>query len=295
MPFQSKIANRSSISYAPSTNIKTTADIVVAAGGLGTRVHTWSRFVPKEFYPINQRPAILYLFDEIAALGATNIYFVYHPYYEPFITWIRHLLVEGGGSKYDAVLSSLGKNLPSPVPLEGMNIQFIPESGPYCDISSLFSCMELLRSSSFYLAFSDMLYLRGHSMAGLLNMQGEAPVIMTTPFDIKKIAHQGLIVARKVGEDHEVVDIVEKPERDVALQLARQWGEENLFMLEGRFRLTKDFLDSISFESCVAGAEPKLSYALRNYARFNAVKLMRSDDVLTDVGVNLGKNHHIIS
>jgi UTP-glucose-1-phosphate uridylyltransferase len=293
MPFQSKLADNPNISYTPSTNIKTTVDVVVAAGGLGTRVHTWSRFIPKEFYPINHRPAILYLFDEIAALGATNIYFVYHPYYEPFIAWVRHLLAEGGRSKYDAVLGGLGKSIPSSASLEGMNIQFIPESGPYCDVSSLFSCMELLRSSSFYLAFSDMLYLQGHSMTGLLNIQGEAPIIMTTPFDIKKIARQGLIVARKVEEDHEVVDIVEKPEREVALQLVRQWGEENLFMLEGRFKLTKDFLDSISFESCVAGAEPKLSYALRNYARSNAVKLMLSDDVLTDVGVSLIQTPHV--
>lgn len=132
-------------------------------------------------------------------------------------------------------------------------------------------------------------------MKGLLDVQAETPIIMTTPFDIKKIVHQGLIVARKAGEDHEVIDIVEKPNRSVALQLVRQWGKENLFMLEGRFRLTKDFLDSISFESCRDGMEPKLSYALRNYARSNTVKLMLSDDVLTDVGVSLNSTQIYIS
>ena len=39
------------------------------AGGLGTRVHGWARFIPKEFYPVDGRPGITHLLEEIAALG----------------------------------------------------------------------------------------------------------------------------------------------------------------------------------------------------------------------------------
>jgi hypothetical protein len=43
--------------------------VVVAAGGLGTRVHPWARFIPKEFYPVVGRPGITLLLEEIAGLG----------------------------------------------------------------------------------------------------------------------------------------------------------------------------------------------------------------------------------
>jgi UTP-glucose-1-phosphate uridylyltransferase len=44
------------------------ARIVVAAGGLGTRASAWSRYLPKEFYPVDGRPGIAWLLDEIAGL-----------------------------------------------------------------------------------------------------------------------------------------------------------------------------------------------------------------------------------
>lgn len=38
--------------------------VVVAAGGLGTRVHGWARIIPKEFYPVGGRPGIVRLLEE---------------------------------------------------------------------------------------------------------------------------------------------------------------------------------------------------------------------------------------
>jgi UTP-glucose-1-phosphate uridylyltransferase len=43
--------------------------LVVAAGDLGTRVHAWTRFIPKEFHPVAGRPGITLLLEEIAGLG----------------------------------------------------------------------------------------------------------------------------------------------------------------------------------------------------------------------------------
>ena len=43
--------------------------VVVAAGGLGTRVHGWAQFIPKEFYPVGGRPGITRLLEEIAGAG----------------------------------------------------------------------------------------------------------------------------------------------------------------------------------------------------------------------------------
>jgi UTP-glucose-1-phosphate uridylyltransferase len=39
--------------------------VVVCAGGLGTRIAGWARYVPKEFYPVEGRPGIVHLLEEI--------------------------------------------------------------------------------------------------------------------------------------------------------------------------------------------------------------------------------------
>jgi molybdopterin-guanine dinucleotide biosynthesis protein A len=66
--------------------------VVVTAGGLGTRVHPWARFIPKEFYPAAGRPGIALLLEEIASLGSARVVIVYHPYYEQFAAWARQVL-----------------------------------------------------------------------------------------------------------------------------------------------------------------------------------------------------------
>src|SRR5262245_19976702 len=76
------------------------AQVVIAAGGLGTRVRDWSTFLPKEFTPVAGTPAIVRLLDEIAAAGPANVVVVYHPYYEPFIRWIRRVLAPGAVARY---------------------------------------------------------------------------------------------------------------------------------------------------------------------------------------------------
>ena len=47
--------------------------VVLAAGGLGTRVHHWARYLPKEFHPVGGRPGITWILEEIAGLGAAHI------------------------------------------------------------------------------------------------------------------------------------------------------------------------------------------------------------------------------
>jgi UTP-glucose-1-phosphate uridylyltransferase len=46
--------------------------VVVAAGGLGTCVAGWSRYLPKEFLPVAGRPGIVHILEEISALGARS-------------------------------------------------------------------------------------------------------------------------------------------------------------------------------------------------------------------------------
>lgn len=74
--------------------------VVVAAGGLGTRVHHWARYLPKEFHPVCGRPGITWILEEIAGLGAAHIVIVYHPYYRAFTEWAGQALSSSGETRY---------------------------------------------------------------------------------------------------------------------------------------------------------------------------------------------------
>ena len=74
--------------------------VVVAAGGLGTRVHGWAQFIPKEFYPVGGRPGITRLLEVIAGAGPARVVIVYHPYYEQFAAWARQVLSPRDHARY---------------------------------------------------------------------------------------------------------------------------------------------------------------------------------------------------
>ena len=49
---------------------------VITAGGLGTRLLPATKAVPKEMFPIVDKPAIQYIAEECAAAGITDILIV---------------------------------------------------------------------------------------------------------------------------------------------------------------------------------------------------------------------------
>jgi len=263
----------------------TVNDVIVAAGGLGTRIHPWSRFFPKEFYPLHQRPGVLYLFEEILSLGPSTVHFVYHPYYDPFIAWIRHLLLHDGLRQYEAVARGLGKDVGTRLSLASLDIRFVQQRGRYSDLSSLLTCERLLRSDSFYLLFADFLYLDGNPLVAMQSTTGTGPLVLARPFNANDIERRGLIITRRLpSRELRIVDIVEKPSLEAARQLARRYGESSLLMVEGRFRLTRKFIRTVSLDNCLSGGEPKLSLAVRNYARSNPVGVVVTESGITDLG-----------
>lgn len=70
------------------------------AGGLGTRIASWARFIPKEFYPVGGRPAIVHLLEEIAQAGPADVVIVCHPYYRVVTQWASIALSQPGHDHY---------------------------------------------------------------------------------------------------------------------------------------------------------------------------------------------------
>jgi UTP-glucose-1-phosphate uridylyltransferase len=107
--------------------------VVVCAGGLGTRMSSWARYIPKEFYPVDGRPGIVHLLDEIAALGPAEAVIVCHPYYDAFTSWARAALSQDGHDSYHHAA-----RLPAAAsPAAALTVSFITQHGPYADITSV--------------------------------------------------------------------------------------------------------------------------------------------------------------
>lgn len=258
-------------------------DVIIAAGGLGTRVHPWSRFIPKEFFPVGQRPGILHLFDEIRAAGPANVYFVYNPYYEPFIGWIRHLL-SGGVEQYDTAVHRLGSERRLPAfSLDGIHVEFIPQNGQYADLSSVLNGAARVSSEQFLVVFADNLYVDANPSVALRHGEPAYPRVLVRRFCPAEVERRGVVVAPRVAGRRRVLEVIEKPTPRAALALVSQWGEDNLFMVEGRFLLTRDFVTNVVPNLCRAAGEPKLSLAIGEYARTHPVEIVITTSRVMDL------------
>ncbi|MEU8322537.1 hypothetical protein AB0C33_29620 [Nonomuraea sp. NPDC048881] len=89
-------------------------------------------------------------------LGPARVVIVYHPYYEPFVSWARQALA-GGGEQY---LRAAGLPLPGEGPVTGMTVEWVTQKGAYGDLTSLLNGADHLGGvgGQVYVAFGDNLY-----------------------------------------------------------------------------------------------------------------------------------------
>jgi len=81
-----------------------------------------------------------------------------------------------------------------------------------------------------------------------------------------------------------MIELTEKPGPLAALALESHYGRRNLFLLEGRMRLTADFIDFARKQGPSASAEPKLALTLAAYAGSNAVHIVEASEDTIDLG-----------
>lgn len=262
----------------------TPALVVVAAGGLGTRVHGWARFIPKEFYPVGGRPGITRLLEEIAVLGPARVAIVYHPYYEQFAAWGRQVLSPCDHARY---ASAAGLEVPAAVP-PGLAVSLIPQRGPYGDLTSVFNGADCLAArDSLYVTFADNLYPGGRPLP-LLRAAGGDVAVLASRYRPALAPGRGILITSPAagGEPRQVRALVEKPDPAQARALEEEHGTGSLLMLEGRARLTAPFLRfARSRQHAAPGSEPKLALALGAYARDHRVVAVPADAEVIDLGV----------
>jgi UTP-glucose-1-phosphate uridylyltransferase len=256
------------------------ARVVVAAGGLGTRVRDWSVFLPKEFSPVAGQPAITRLLSEISVLAPAHVVVVYHPYYEPFIRWARTVLASGASTRYHR---TAGLPPPSPPPWEQLDLSFTRQRGRYADVTSILNGAARLGRGDLYTAFADNLYPDCNPMLAL-QASGPGESVLARPYDRAEASGRGVIITTEINGCRVMADLVEKPCHNAARELEERHGAGRLWLLEGRARLTPEFISHLSRLQLPEGTEPKLSLALRGYSRHHPVTVIPTSSPVIDLG-----------
>jgi UTP-glucose-1-phosphate uridylyltransferase len=259
--------------------------VVVAAGGLGTRVHPWARFIPKEFYPVAGRPGIAVLLEEIAALGPARVVIVYHPYYEQFAAWARQVLSRHDHARYR---DAAGTSVPAAVP-PGLAVTLIPQHGPYGDLTSVLNGASYLAAGDgLYVAFADNLYPGPAPLPRLRDACPRDVAVLGSSYRRALAGSRGILITRpgSAGGPRRVMALAEKPGPAEAIGLEEAHGPGNLLMLEGRARLTARFLEfARSRPGAGPGSEPRLALAIGDYAREHLVMAVPAAGDVIDLGV----------
>lgn len=254
----------------------TRPNVIIAAGGLGSRVAGWSRYLPKEFRPVNGRPGLTHVLDEAATARAGRVVVVHHPYYNPLIEWARHVLDPDAQSQYDDFIREPNDRPALPA------VEFVAQHGPYADITSVLNGAEHLGTDSdLLLAFADNVDTTHEALSELVGNTSGEPAVLAAPFSRSAASSHGVIVCDPAGH---MVTLVEKPGPDAVAELLRNHGRDSLRLLLGRARLTGDFVRFLATAPANPETEPKLSLALASYARTRPIKVITTTSTMIDLG-----------
>ena len=257
--------------------------VVVCAGGLGTRIADWTRYIPKEFYPVGGRPGLAHLLDEIAQAGPAEVVIVSHPYYDAFTRWARTVLSERGHDTYARAV-----RLPTATsPAARLPVTFIPQCGPYADLTSVLNGADHLAApGDLYVAYADNLYPGGNPLLALRAAPPAHPAVLARAYQPELAASRGVIAAVRRDGLLLMHDLAEKPSPSAARSLEQRYGAGNLLLLEGRARLTAGFIRFARGYQPPAGIEPKLALALAAYARTHPVSVTTTTSHVIDLGTH---------
>jgi UTP-glucose-1-phosphate uridylyltransferase len=143
----------------------------------------------------------------------------------------------------------------------------------------------LRASGDVFLAFADNLYPHDSPSLALAAVPAGQTAVLVRPYNPAEANHRGVIVSGRNRTDLVLTDLIEKPSQERAQELEDAHGMSSLWLLEGRTRLTRGFVDQLRHTPMSSGAEPKLSLAIRWYAANSGpVHLVVTHSAVTDLG-----------
>ncbi len=254
---------------------------VIPAAGLGTRFLPATKAVPKELFPIGDRPAIQLVIDEALGAGCDHIVVVssrskpaLDAYFAPDEALLEALEAKGKSDTAER-LRAIGRD---------WRVDIVYQDDPK-GLGHAVGCAreavgdepfavllpdELMSSSAVLAQMNGVCAATAGSVVAVVNVPREQVSSYGVIDPAGELTHDGVIPVR---------DLVEKPAPDDA---------PSNFILTGRYVLTADAWDEIEALTPGSGGELQLTDALRAQAARAPFHAVVADESRLDTGTPLG-------
>lgn len=251
---------------------------IIPAAGYGTRLLPCSKSIPKELFPIVNKPSIEYIADEVKEAGLKNILIVTAKNKESIVDYfdtnfeLNYLLAQKGKTE---MLEKINRN-------NNLNIVTIRQKEQKGLGHAVYMGNHIVGNDSFIVSLPDMLIKNGgYHMKEMLRIHEETGkgVIALMEVDKNETYKYGIVDAIEQNGVMFIHDMVEKPKVEDA--------PTNLAIL-GRYILPNKTMFLINNTEPGAGGEIQLTDALQNIARTEGLIGYIVNDEIFDVGNPLG-------
>jgi len=190
--------------------------IIIPVAGLGTRFLPLSRAVPKDFFPLVDKPVIQYIIEEVKKSGIKEIVFVTSPGKKDILNYFKKspelekVLIK---RKNDKALKEL-KDLEEV--FAGITFSFVTQKEPLGDGHAILQASKSTNGEPVAVSFGDdIVDSEEPAIAQLVNIYKtcNAPVVALKQLPIDKVPAYGVVAVEKIANHlYKIKKIIEKPE-----------------------------------------------------------------------------------
>ncbi len=236
---------------------------IITIAGLGTRFLPLSKVVPKELWPLADKPFLHYIVKELIDSGIKEIIFVVRKENKDVIDYfkkdlkIEKILKERG----EEVILEEMKNLENM--MKEVSFSHVFQKSPLGDGHAVLQAISSSNDEALAVAFADDIIQSKTPATEQLESifrTSQKPVVALYPVnDQSRISSYGVVQAEKIANRYyKIKKIVEKPSQEKA--------PSNLAVM-GRYILTPDFISILKQTKANEKKEIILADAIENYLK----------------------------
>ncbi|MCX6724384.1 MAG: sugar phosphate nucleotidyltransferase [Candidatus Staskawiczbacteria bacterium] len=189
---------------------------IIPVAGLGTRFLPLSRAIPKEFFPLVDKPVIQYIIEEVKKTGIKEIVFVVSPGQKTVLDYfqkspeLEKTLVK---RKKDKILKEL-KDFEEI--FEDITFSYVVQKKPLGDGQALLQAAKKVNGEAVAVSFGDDVVDSDEpALSQLINIFNtcSAPVVALKQLPREKLPAYGVVAVEKIAHNlYKIKKIIEKPE-----------------------------------------------------------------------------------
>lgn len=190
--------------------------IIIPVAGLGTRFLPLSRAIPKEFFPLVDKPIIQYIIEEVKKAGIKEVVFVTSPGQKTILNYfqkspeLEKMLIKRKKEKALKELKDFEEIF------KGISFSFVMQKSPLGDGHAILQAAKHVKDEPVAVSFGDDVIDSDESaISQLIDIfkTCNAPVVALKYLPIEKVPAYGAVAVEKIANHiYKIKKIIEKPE-----------------------------------------------------------------------------------